>query len=115
MTASRLQAYTTARRHHYPTEKSEVNKAVCDSGWEVTLAQALDRHPDVERWIRNERLGWSIPWKHDGITRRYEPDFVAGFCSILLGVLCPYLFQIAGIAPPGGIDQSPPPMFPTGT
>lgn len=77
LTASRLQAYTTARRHHYPTEKSEVNIAVCDSGWEVTLAQALDRHPGVERWIRNERLGWSIPWKHDGITRRYEPDFVA--------------------------------------
>ena len=37
----------------------------------------LDRHPSIKRWVRNERLGWTIPYRHDGMPRNYEPDFVA--------------------------------------
>ena len=54
-----------------------VNVAVCDSSWEVRLAELLDLHPQITRWIRNERLGWTIPYRHDGMSRNYEPDFVA--------------------------------------
>ena len=77
LNSGRLTPYTSNRSHKYETTKSEVNVAVCESGWEVRLAAILDYHPEITKWIRNERLGWTIPYKFDGIPRQYEPDFVA--------------------------------------
>ena len=73
----RLQPYQSNRAYKHETQKSETNVAVCDSDWEAAVAEILDRHPSVKRWIRNERLGWTIPYRHDGMPRNYEPDFVA--------------------------------------
>ncbi len=73
----RLQPYQSNRAYKHETRKSETNIAVCDSDWEVAVAETLDRHPSVKRWIRNERLGWTIPYRHDGMPRNYEPDFIA--------------------------------------
>ena len=75
--SGQMRPYYTSRIYYRATEKSEVNIAVCDSGWEVQVAGVLDNHPLVLRWVRNERLGWHIPW-FDGLEwRRYFPDFVA--------------------------------------
>ena len=76
----RLTAYVSNREHFYRTTYSEVNIAVCDSGWESAVAAILDNHPEISSWIRNERnerLGWTIPYKFDSIPRQYEPDFIA--------------------------------------
>ena len=73
----KLQPYQCNRFYYHRTQKSAVNVAVCDSSWEVRLAELLDFHPKITRWIRNERLGWTIPYRHDGMSRNYEPDFVA--------------------------------------
>lgn len=77
LNTSRLTEYKSNRRFRHDTAKSQVNIAVCDSDWEVQVAAALDAHPDVSRWIRNERLGWTIPYRWDGMNRQYEPDFIA--------------------------------------
>ena len=77
ISSGRMREYESRRPHRHETKKSEVNIAVCDSGWEVQVAQALDANPAVSRWIRNERLGWSIPYRWGGQTKQYEPDFVA--------------------------------------
>ena len=74
---SRLTEYKSNRRYRHDTAKSQVNIAVCDSDWETQVAAALDAHPAVRRWIRNERLGWTIPYRWDGMNRQYEPDFIA--------------------------------------
>ena len=73
----RLVPYQSNRIYKHVTLKSEVNVAVCDSSWEVRVAEILDQHPGIVRWIRNERLGWTIPYRYDGMPRQYEPDFVA--------------------------------------
>lgn len=73
----RLTPYQSNRIYKHETLKSEVNVAVCDSDWEVAVAEMLDLHPHIRRWIRNERLGWTIPYRYDGMPRHYEPDFVA--------------------------------------
>ena len=71
-------AYTTARRLARDARRSELNRAPCDSAPELAVAAALDRSPGVSAWVRNDRLGWSIPYlAPDGTARRYEPDFVA--------------------------------------
>ena len=77
-TTADFKDYPTRRRHRHTADRSPVNIAVCDSGWEVKLAAALDRNPDlVSHWIRNDHLNWTIPWQLDDANRTYEPDFVA--------------------------------------
>lgn len=70
---------TTLRYWYDGTAKSELNAAACHSRDEARLAEILDRHPDVEAWVRNFRLGWTVPWYDSGNAcwSRTEPDFVA--------------------------------------
>ena len=76
-----FQEYETGREHVYETVKSEISHAVCDSGWEVAAARALDLRTDVIGWVRNERLNRTIPWMDESggvaVWRRYCPDFAA--------------------------------------
>ncbi len=61
------------------TRRSELNAAACHSDFERRVARLLDQVDGVDAWVRNYRLGWSIPW-HDPLHGRwheYEPDFVA--------------------------------------
>lgn len=71
--------FETTVRLFYDTAKSELNRAPCDSGSEVRVAEALDSIDDMSAWARNFRLGWQIPYfdKNSGIWKSYIPDFVA--------------------------------------
>ncbi len=70
--------------------KSEISAAACDSTDEVRVAEILDAHDGIEAWIRNERIGWSIPYIDPkvGGWREYKPDFVAringGKCHLVI-------------------------------
>ncbi len=71
--------YKTACQLCPPTERSEINRAVCDSEPESRIVQVLDSHSHVSRWARNEKIGLQIPWFDTASLRwrRYEPDFIA--------------------------------------
>lgn len=58
------------------TTKSHLSHAVCDSGLERKICAVLDRHPEVEAWVKNHKLYLEIPYMHFGITHRYRPDFI---------------------------------------
>ena len=77
--STKIEPFWTTLKHRYDAEKSELNAAACHSASEVGLAEILDRHPLVESWVRNFRLGFTVPWfdKDLGAWRRTEPDFVA--------------------------------------
>lgn len=64
-------------RVYGPTQKAEITYADCDSSWEAVLAQHLDEMPEINRWARNNRLNFSIPYVVDRQQKRYWPDFVA--------------------------------------
>ena len=76
-----FQECETRREHVCETVKSESSHAVCDSGWEVSVARKLDLRDDVIGWVRNERLNRFIPWpdesEQSAIWRRCSPDFAA--------------------------------------
>lgn len=57
--------------------KCQINYVVADSGWEITLAQTLEDMPEVMRYVKNQALGFSIPYTFNGIPRSYIPDFIA--------------------------------------
>ncbi|WP_149264227.1 BPTD_3080 family restriction endonuclease [Actinomadura sp. K4S16] len=66
----------------YPTaeEKCHVNFVVLDgphgNTWEEKVAQILESHPQVAAYVKNDHLGFSIPYTIKGRNRQYLPDFL---------------------------------------
>jgi type III restriction enzyme len=61
-------------------EKSHLNHVVLDgvrgNSWEEALATFLEHDPRVRAYVKNERLGFTIPYVHEGRTHDYIPDFL---------------------------------------
>jgi type III restriction enzyme len=36
----------------------------------------LDHHPRVRRWVKNQTLGFEVPYQMVGVARKYIPDFI---------------------------------------
>lgn len=64
-------------RQPWPVQKCHLNAMVADTRtWEQAAATALDAHPAVARWIKNDHLGFVVPYRKDGTRRNYLPDFI---------------------------------------
>jgi type III restriction enzyme len=61
----------------YYTEKSHVNCVVMDSNWEGICAKTLEELDQVVCYVKNQFLGFTIPYVKDGKDHFYYPDFVA--------------------------------------
>lgn len=61
----------------YQTEKSHVNFVVMDSDWEGVCAKTLEEIDSVECYVKNQFLGFAIPYTKDGKDRQYFTDFIA--------------------------------------
>ncbi len=63
--------------HCVKATKSHLSYIACHSKvWERDIAVALERNPRVESYVRNYKLGFSIPYDFAGQTHQYEPDFI---------------------------------------
>lgn len=60
----------------YATQKSHVNYVVMDSDWEGICAKTLEEIETVESYVKNQFLGFAIPYVKDGKDRLYFPDFI---------------------------------------
>lgn len=61
----------------YPVMRCHLNAMVADTKkWEQSAAFLLDNHPGVMRWVKNDRLGFTIPYRHRGLLSNYIPDFI---------------------------------------
>ncbi|MBX3485784.1 BPTD_3080 family restriction endonuclease [Phenylobacterium sp.] len=61
----------------YPVTRCHLNAMVADTQkWEQSAAFLLDAHPGVRRWVKNDRLGFFIPYRNRGVSARYIPDFI---------------------------------------
>lgn len=59
-------------------DKCHISHVVADTNsWEQKTAQVLEQMPEVVRYAKNERLGFTIPYQYEGQSRRYTPDFIA--------------------------------------
>ena len=63
-----------------PPVKSHLNHVVLDgprgNTWEEALASLLERDTRVHSYVKNERLGFTIPYVHQGRSHEYVPDFL---------------------------------------
>lgn len=58
------------------TKKSHINFCVYDSTWEASAAFQLDRNKNVEAWVKNDHLGFEIPYIFQGVIHKYRPDYI---------------------------------------
>lgn len=60
------------------TEKSHVNYVVADTEeWEQGVAKKLEGMDEVISYVKNQNLGFVIPYEHQGVERAYVPDYIA--------------------------------------
>ncbi|MDQ3642801.1 MAG: nucleotidyltransferase domain-containing protein, partial [Actinomycetota bacterium] len=58
-------------------DKSHVSHVVADTGtWEQKMAEALEDMGEVLAYVKNDHLGFTIPYTVDAEQRDYVPDFV---------------------------------------
>lgn len=90
-----VQGHTT--KPVYPTEKSHVNVVVADTeSWEQIAAKTLEELDAVRFYVKNEFLGFTIPYvASDGEERRYYTDFVAR-CETPAGETVNLIIEITG-------------------
>lgn len=63
----------------YPTraDKSHVSHVVADTGsWEQKMAQVLEELDEVECYVKNQGLNFTIPYMLNGDQKQYSPDFL---------------------------------------
>ena len=57
--------------------KSHLNYVVADTKqWEQAAAYHIDGHSQVAAFVKNQGLGFAIPYLHDGQAHDYIPDFI---------------------------------------
>lgn len=69
---------TTRPVYETRADKCHVSHVVADTNsWEQKLAQALEEMPEVLRYVKNDHLGFAIPYTLNGEEKSYLPDFIA--------------------------------------
>ena len=58
------------------TKKSHINQCVFDSRWEGFSTFQLDRNKMIDAWVKNDHIGFGVLYVHNGVLRRYYPDFI---------------------------------------
>jgi len=60
------------------TVKSHINYVVADTEeWEQGVAKKLEQMPEVLSYVKNQNLGFTIPYEYQGVSHQYIPDFIA--------------------------------------
>tara|TARA_B100000929_G_scaffold41910_2_gene29890 strand:- start:7367 stop:10363 length:2997 start_codon:yes stop_codon:yes gene_type:complete len=75
-TTSSVSFVTTERDHWQTSEKCHINKAIVDSGWEMTLCQLLEDEDRVLAYVKNHGLDFTVPYRMSKERRLYYPDFI---------------------------------------
>jgi type III restriction enzyme len=58
------------------TEKCHLNFVPQDSDWETSVCAKLERMPEVKAYVKNQSLGFRIPYTCDGRPGNYYPDLI---------------------------------------
>ncbi len=70
--------FTTSKKTRWQTDarRCHVNWVVCDSDWEAEFCRVAEAHPRVRAYVKNQGLGFEMPYRFGSEARRYLPDFI---------------------------------------
>ena len=82
-------------------ERCHVNFVTLDgaggNSWERAVATALDSAlPGVAAYVKNDHLGFGIPYVHQGVSRLYLPDFLVRLADPGDGVTRTLIVEVSG-------------------
>ena len=70
--------FTTSKTIRMETkeDKCHVNWAVFDSDWERKFCCLAEARPSVLAYVKNQGMGFTVPYCSNGLSRQYVPDFI---------------------------------------
>ena len=70
--------FTTSKRTCWKTDprKCHLNWIVCDSDWEAEFCRVAEAHPKVRAYVKNQSLGFEVPYLMGTVPHKYLPDFI---------------------------------------
>jgi type III restriction enzyme len=70
--------FYTSKPSRWQTDsrKSHVNWVVLDSDWEGEFCRVAEAHPRVRAYVKNQGMGFEVPYLHGSTMRRYLPDYI---------------------------------------
>jgi type III restriction enzyme len=70
--------FTTSKPTRWKTDhrRCHVNWVVCDSDWEAEFCRVVESHPRVHAYVKNQSLGFEVPYLLGSTPKRYLPDFI---------------------------------------
>jgi len=57
-------------------EKCHISWVILDSEWEAEFCRVAEAHPQVRAYVKNQNLGFEVPYRYGSEIRRYLPDFI---------------------------------------
>lgn len=77
--SSRAVSFHTTKRELWATDarKCHINYVVADKGWELDFCRILENKDNhVLAYVKNHGLGFEVPYRFAGKSRKYRPDFI---------------------------------------
>ena len=70
--------FTTSKKTSWKTDprKCHINWIVCDSDWEAEFCRVAEAHPRVRAYVKNQSLGFEVPYLMGSTPHKYLPDFI---------------------------------------
>jgi type III restriction enzyme len=70
--------FNTSKETLWQTDSrlSHVNWVVCDSDWEAEFCRVVESNPRVRAYVKNQGLGFEVPYLFGSTPRKYIPDFI---------------------------------------
>ncbi|GHS98866.1 restriction endonuclease [Planctomycetales bacterium] len=70
--------FTTSKTNRWKTDsrKCHVNWAILDSDWEGEFCRVAESNPRVLAYVKNQGLGFEVPYRYGATDRKYLPDFI---------------------------------------
>jgi type III restriction enzyme len=70
--------FYTSKKSRWQTDsrRCHVNWVVLDSDWEAEFCRVVESHPRVKAYVKNQGLGFEVPYRYGSNTRKYLPDFI---------------------------------------
>ena len=76
--STRYVHFTTSKTNRWETDprRCHVNLVICDSDWEAEFCRVAESHPRVRSYVKNQNLGFEVPYRFGSVARKYLPDFI---------------------------------------
>jgi type III restriction enzyme len=70
--------FNTSKTDRWQTDPRlcHINWVILDSDWEAEFCRVAEAHPRVKAYVKNQGLGFEVPYRYGSESRRYLPDFI---------------------------------------